>query len=103
MARWSSLTVILATIVTMIATAVITIAKEMSEPVKDAFTAIGGHHWVGTSIVLVIIFAIFAFIPEKILWRKPSNVGRWTWVAMVVSLLSFLAIFLFYVVHYVAG
>jgi len=100
MARWSPSTVILATIVTMIATVVITIAKEMSKTVKDVFVTIGGHHWVGTGIVLVIIFAIFTFIPEKTLWRKPPKVERWTWVVMVVSLLSFLAIFLFYVIHF---
>jgi len=43
---------------TALANGLLTIAKEMVPPLYAALKALGGHHWIGQGIALIMLFAL---------------------------------------------
>ncbi|TET90086.1 MAG: hypothetical protein E3J35_07635 [Methanomassiliicoccales archaeon] len=84
--------------------AMMTIASELSHDFKE-WLAFPGHHWVGKGILAVVIFlvtfAVVLFLSR--IKEVTSNVWLLTLVSLAVVGLSFVAIWIFYVLHFFEG
>ena len=74
-----------------------TIGSELSATFKGLLATIGGHHWVGKSVVAIVFFALFYFIFAKIVDDEFSI--KETWWLLLTSVLGGLAILIFYAMH----
>ncbi len=78
-----------------------TIGGEQSESFKALLASLGGHHWVGKSIVAVAAFLILYMLVKR---RRESRNPLMLMLAVCASAVGGgIAIFLFYVSHYLAG
>jgi ABC-type uncharacterized transport system permease subunit len=84
--------------VTIAWVAVVTICSELSSTFKELLASIGGHHWIGKSVLSLVIFGMlygaFAMLGND----RFSLRDTWWLIATVV--LSGLAIVIFYVAHF---
>lgn len=86
--------------VTIALIAVATIGSELSSAFKSLLSLIGGHHWIGKSVLSVVFFALLYLVFAKSSGDELS-LGDTKWlIATVVT--SGLAIFVFYVSHALA-
>jgi len=91
----------LSTILVIAITAILTIWSELSSTLKTFLASLTGHHWVTKGVFSIILFVILALILSKTtkeskdIWPMAKLVG---WI----TLLSTLAISLFYVWHFFA-
>ncbi len=87
-----------ATAVVVYYIAAATILTEMFKPVKKAFTAIGGYHWIGKGItavlLLIIVYLALSKFPNK---SADEEMGKGLIYAPIVSGV-FMGIF--FVVHF---
>ena len=74
-----------------------TIVSELSAPFKGLLTTIGGHHWIGKSVLSIVFFALFYFVFSKVTDTEFSL--KETWWLLLAVLLGGLAILIFYVMH----
>ena len=77
--------------------AVATIGSELSAPFKQLLSSIGGHHWVGKSVLSLIFFAVLYAVFSKLSDDSFSLKDTWLLIGSVV--ISGLAILIFYVLH----
>ena len=77
--------------------AVATIGGELSGSFKQLLSSIGGHHWIGKSVLSVVFFGLLYLVFSKV---SDDNLSlRDTGVLIVTVLISGLAILGFYVLH----
>jgi len=93
----SSIAAILAIITIM----VVTIWGELSPPFKAWLAGFTGHHWLSKSVLSLIVYfvglAVFYLLPKNI---GPNTVRRGLIFLIVTTLAGSLAVFLFFVWHY---
>jgi hypothetical protein len=82
---------------TIVLIAVATIGSELSASVKQLFSSIGGHHWIGKSVLSLVFFGVFYGLFAKLFDDTFSIKDTWLLIASV--LVSGLAILIFYVQH----
>ena len=77
--------------------AVATIGSELSGSFKQLLSSIGGHHWIGKSVLSVVFFGLLYLVFSRV---SDDNLAlRDTGVLIVTVLISGLAILSFYVLH----
>jgi hypothetical protein len=77
--------------------AVATIGSELSGSFKQLLSSIGGHHWIGKSVLSVVFFGLLYLVFSKV---SDDNLAlRDTGVLIGTVLISGLAILGFYVLH----
>jgi len=81
--------------VTIAWVAVVTIYSELSSAFKELLASIGGHHWIGKSVLSLVVFGIL-----YLLFAKFGDDEFWWLIGTVV--VSGLAIVIFYVWHFLA-
>ena len=80
---------------------VMTIAAELSEPFKALLAGTFTHHWIGKSIISVIAFVVLYIIFSRA--RESDNVSRDAWKVVWSVVLGGLAIFSFFLWHFISG
>ena len=78
--------------------AVATIYSELSSSFKELLASIGGHHWIGKSVLSLVVFGMLygAFA----MFGNDRFSLRDTWWLIATVVLSGLAIVIFYVLHF---
>ena len=74
-----------------------TIGSELYAVFKGLLATIGGHHWIGKSVLSIVLFGLFYFIFAKAVDNEFSL--KETWWLLLVSVLGGLAILIFYAMH----
>ena len=77
--------------------AIATIGSELSGSFKGLLTTIGGHHWIGKSVLTVVFFGVFYAIFRKTSDKELSLANTWSLIGTTV--VCGLAILIFYVQH----
>lgn len=83
--------------VTIAWVAFVTMYSELSGTLKALLTSIGGHHWIGKSVLSVVIFGLLYLIFSKFSDDKLNL--RDTWWLLGTVVISGLAILIFYIMH----
>ena len=87
---------------TVIVITVVTIWGELSPVFKDFLKSFTGHHWLTKSVLTLLIYfvglAVFYLLPKNI---GPKTVSRGLIFLIVTALSGSLAVFLFFVWHYI--
>ncbi len=89
----------ISTAVTAILIAILTIYSELDSGFKSLLAGTFGHHWVGKGIISLIVFVLLSLILNAVL-KKDED---WAKITFIITILSGLAIFIFYVWHFFAG
>jgi len=84
--------------VTIALIAIATIASELSPSFKGLLSSIGGHHWIGKSVLSIVFFCLLHLVFSRFMDDELSMKDTWILISTVVF--SGLAIFAFYVMHY---
>ena len=82
---------------TIILIAIATIASELSSSVKQFLILVGGHHWVGKSILSLVFFGVLYAVFAKL--SKDTFSLKDTWYLIASTFVSGLAILIFYIQH----
>lgn len=91
----------IASIASIVFVTVITIWAELSAPLKGSLQALTGHHWVTKSIGMMIVYAfVFAVAYAADGKIKPESGTKAVRALVAVTIASTLAVFLFFVWHY---
>jgi hypothetical protein len=77
--------------------AVVTIGSELFASFKQLLSSIGGHHWIGKSVLSLVFFAVFFGIFSKVSDDTFSLKDTWLLIGSV--FVSGLAIAIFYIQH----
>jgi hypothetical protein len=77
--------------------AIATIGSELSASFKGLLSSIGGHHWIGKSVLSIVFFCLLHLVFSRFVDDELSLKDTWRLIGTVV--LSGLAILTFYVVH----
>ncbi|MFB0568414.1 MAG: hypothetical protein ACETV0_02165 [Nitrososphaeria archaeon] len=98
----------IATWITLITIATVTIASELSAPFKDALAAITGHHWVTKGLVSFVVFLVLLIVIGLILrttarTRVEMNATLWNLITIIMVFACGGAIFGFYLWHFFAA
>ena len=82
--------------------ALMTIIGEISSPFKDFLASIPpvNHHWVTKGIISVILFVLLYFVFGMIFGEEKSGEPKGVMSTVIVTILSGLAILIFYILHY---
>lgn len=83
--------------VTIAWVAVVTIYSELSGTFKALLSSIGGHHWIGKSVLSLVLYGLLYLVFSKFGDDKLSL--RDTWWLLGTVLISGLAILTFYIIH----
>jgi hypothetical protein len=84
-----------ATTIALIALA--TIGSELSGSFKQLLSLIGGHHWIGKSVLSIFFFGILYLVFAR--YSDDELSLQDTWWLIGTTVLSGLAILIFYVLH----
>ena len=84
--------------VTIALIAAATIGSESFASFKDLLATIGGHHWIGKSVLSVVFFGLLYLLFSRFMDEELSLKDSW-WLAGSV-VFSGLAILIFYVLHF---
>lgn len=76
--------------------ALLVIIAELAKPLKDFLASVFTHHWVGKAVLVTLAFVIAGFFYKKDEMFGIEN-EKVSWYG---TLGSFVAIFLFFVLHY---
>ena len=87
----------IAAIVSIIYIPLITVSAELFPPLKDFLKNVFWHHWLGKSIILLLLFIATAAIAS--LFKKDDD-NKYLPLITYLSFISSLAILLFFVVEY---
>jgi hypothetical protein len=90
----------IATSVTIIAVAVLTIWAELNHGFKDFLKSLTGHHWVTKSVFSIVLFFGLYFLLQKT--DEDLDVLKEVVVVIWVTAVASLAIFGFYLWHFFA-
>lgn len=80
--------------------ALLTIIGELSAPFKDFLQSVTGHHWVTKGIFSFVLFVVLLFILGAVFGEDKSEEPRGIYTTVIVTVLSGLAIAIFYIIHY---
>lgn len=83
--------------VTIALIAAATIGSELSATFKQLLSTIGGHHWIGKSVLSVVFFGLLYLVFAKV--SDDSFALKDTGVLIGMVFVSGLAILSFYVLH----
>jgi hypothetical protein len=83
--------------VTIALIAVATIGSELSATFKQLLSSIGGHHWIGKSVLSIVFFGLLYLVFSKVSDNRFAL--RDTGLLMGTVIVSGLAILIFYVLH----
>lgn len=83
--------------VTIALIAVATIGSEIFTGFKQSLSTIGGHHWIGKSVLSVVFFALLFLVFSKVSDQRLTLKDTSLLIGTVV--VSGLAILIFYVAH----
>lgn len=86
-----------ATALTIALVAVVTIGSELSHTFKRLLSSIGNHHWMGESVLSVVLFALLYLVLSKVTDQRLAL--RDTGLLIGTVLISGLSILIFYAVH----
>ena len=75
-----------------------TIGSELSASFKGFLSSIGGHHWIGKSILSIVFFCLLHLTFSRFIDDELSLKDTWWLIGTVV--LSGLVILTFYVMHF---
>jgi hypothetical protein len=84
-----------ATTIALVALA--TIGSELSASFKQLLSLIGGHHWIGKSVLSILFFGVLYLVFARYSDDKLSLRDTWWLIGTVI--LSGLAILIFYISH----
>lgn len=82
---------------TIVLIAAVTIGSELSVAFKQLLSTIGGHHWIGKSVLSVVFFGLLYVVFSRLSAEDLSL--RDTWWLIFTVILSGLAILVFYISH----
>jgi len=74
-----------------------TIGSELSAAFKQSLSSIGGHHWIGKSVLSVVVFGLLYLVFSKVSDRRFTL--RDTGLLIGTVIISGLAILVFYISH----
>ena len=74
-----------------------TIGSELSATFKQLLSTIGGHHWIGKSVLSVVFFGLLYLVFAKV--SDDSFTLKDTVLLIATVFVSGLAILIFYVLH----
>ncbi len=74
-----------------------TIGSELSAAFKQILSMIGGHHWIGKSVLSVVFFGLLYLVFAKV--SDDSFTLKDTGLLIATVFVSGLAILIFYVLH----
>ena len=77
--------------------AVATIGSELSASFKQLLSSIGGHHWIGKSVLSLVFYGVLYGVFSKL--SDDSFSLKDTWLLIRSVIVSGLAILIFYVQH----
>ena len=77
--------------------AVATIGSELSPTFKQLLSSIGGHHWIGKSVLSAVFFGLLYLVFSKVSDHRFTL--RDTGLLIGTVIISGLAILVFYVLH----
>jgi hypothetical protein len=77
---------------------IITIAAELSAPVKGFLAGLTGHHWTAKGIISLVIFFVVAYFFAK--REDPLDVTGLVRGVLISAILGAIAIFVFYLLLY---
>jgi len=83
--------------VTIVWIALATIFSELSSSFKALLSTIGGHHWIGKSVLSIVFFAVLYLLFSRFSDKEFTLGDTWWLIGAVV--LGGLAILIFYVLH----
>jgi hypothetical protein len=85
-------------------TAIITIWGELSPALKGTLKDFTGHHWISKSLLVVLVYLI-GLIVFYFVWREitPEALRKSLIYLNLITIISVLAVFLFFVWHYLGG
>ncbi|MEK7171397.1 MAG: hypothetical protein AAB739_00665 [Patescibacteria group bacterium] len=93
----------IAAIVSIIYIPLITIAAELYAPLKDFLKSVFWHHWLGKSVILIILFIAVAFISGASLakYEEDNNKdGKFLIGTLWLATFSALTVVLFFMIEY---
>lgn len=83
--------------VTIALVAVATMGSELSAPFKELLSSIGGHHWIGKSVLSLVFFGLLYLFFSKV--SDDRFTLKDTGLLIGTVIVSGLAILVFYVLH----
>jgi len=93
----------LAAIVAIIAIVVMTLVSELTPGFKGFLADLTGHHWVSKGVLSLGIFLVTWLASALGLKEQPQRMRTWALAVVGVCLLGIVAIFLFYLVHFLTA
>ena len=99
--KWNSTALSFATIGVVWLIVGVTVLSEQSESFKTLLASLGGHHWVGKSIVAASAFVLLYFLMRRI--RETRNPLMLMLVVSASIAAGGVIIFLFYIAHYLGS
>jgi len=87
-----------AAMVTIAWVAVVTIFSELSGSFKMLLSTVGGHHWIGKSVLSIVTFGLLYLVFSRFGDDKLSLRDTWWLIGTVV--ISGLAILISYLLHF---
>ena len=89
---------VISAVITVIFIVVVTIAAELTPPLKDFLKTVFYHHWIGKGIVSLGIFAIIGVLCLIFpLGKKDYWISFWIWMLAIAALIGSLAITGFFI------
>ena len=79
------------------------ILGELVEPFEDLLKALTGNNWVSKGLIGFVVFLVLAVLLSGKEEREPEGLARSLYSPTVTTVVCGSALFLFYVVHYVAA
>lgn len=89
-----------ATIGTLLYIPIITIAGELYEPLKNFLKNTFWHHWLGKSVILVVLYILLVLIFSGMKENGEEKEGKYLVWIMAIAMLGAFSIFGFFVVEY---
>ena len=83
--------------VTIALVAVATMGSELSAPFKELLSSIGGHHWIGKSVLSLVFFGLLYLFFSKVSDDRFTLKDTGLLIGTVIA--SGMAILIFYVLH----
>jgi ABC-type Fe3+-siderophore transport system permease subunit len=92
-----------ATMAALVFVALITLYGEISAPFEGWLKSIFWHHWVGKSILSIVMFALVYFFQKDRVSNAKPDMMEMTKQIVVVSILAGIAIFAFFLWNFTKG
>ncbi|MDP2632837.1 MAG: hypothetical protein Q8P25_03915 [Candidatus Curtissbacteria bacterium] len=85
----------LSSTVAVISVVLLTLFSELYPPLKNWLASNFSHHWIGKSVLSILIFAVFIII-FQIFKLKNLSPTKAIWILIIVSNLSFVTLLAFF-------